>query len=105
MYSLPNIVSVYFGGVLVDIFGLTAYTLCCFFFVISSCRAGLVFSVLIAVGNWLVFLGPALFSRPFWLMAIGRFTYGIGAESLVIVQSGVLVQQLLGAATKLNSHL
>ena len=45
-----------------------------------------------ALGNWLVFLGPALTSQPFWFMVLGRFIYGVGAECLVSVQSAVSVR-------------
>jgi len=124
IYSLPNIVMVFAGGILVDRVG--------------TRRASLLFSSLVTLGAVIVAMGPAAFANDpeqycvqvevkppaeqryftndksaaadapqtelvctgggaaFWLMLVGRFVFGLGAESLVVTQNAILTRWFTG---------
>ncbi len=65
IYSLPNIVLVFVGGILVDRYGPGLVT----FWTALICLAG---ALLTAIGT------------PFALMAAGRLLFGIGAETMIV---------------------
>ena len=66
VYSLPNIVLPFFGGLLIDKIG--------------ARLAILIFSTIILLGQLVCYFG-ALYSL-FWLMIVGRVIFGMGSESL-----------------------
>jgi MFS family permease len=78
-YSVPNLVMVLVGGILLDRFGIR--------------RAGLAFALLAVLGVLLTAVGSL---STFQLMLAGRLLYGIGAESLSIVQIKVLSKWFKG---------
>jgi MFS family permease len=71
VYHLPNLVLVFFGGLLSDRIG--------------TRKAGVIFSALVVLGVVLVASGQSLSS-----MLLGRFVFGIGSESLSVVQLGII---------------
>eukprot|EP00033_Pygsuia_biforma_P000257 GCRY01000319.1.p1 GENE.GCRY01000319.1~~GCRY01000319.1.p1 ORF type:complete len:470 (+),score=130.51 GCRY01000319.1:172-1581(+) len=73
IYSLPNIVMVFVGGVFTDKVG--------------QRTASLLFSFLCVAGACIVALGPQL--KIYWIMVAGRFLFGIGAESLCVCQDSM----------------
>jgi len=81
VYSYPNMVLVFFGGLIGDKIGLRL--------------AGLIFSSLVVVGAVLVPLGPSLAGwaiSPFAgyiIMMLGRIVFGMGAESLNVIQTSM----------------
>ncbi len=77
LYSWPNIVMVFFGGLLIDKIG--------------TRKASMIFSTLIVIGATLV--ATAI---NFKLMLLGRFIFGIGSESLVVAQSAILAKWFKG---------
>lgn len=70
-YHLPNIVMVILGGIFAEIFGTSI--------------ASIVFSLFVCVGTAIVAA-----STSFRTMLFGRLVFGIGAESLTIVQLSIL---------------
>lgn len=76
LYSWPNVVLNFIGGFLLDsVFGIRLGT---------------------NIYMFLTFLGQLCFSsgvwfRSFWIMALGRFIFGIGAESLAVAQNNYAV--------------
>ncbi|UCC38578.1 MAG: MFS transporter [Candidatus Aminicenantes bacterium] len=76
-YSLPNLVMVLLGGILLDRIGIR--------------KAGAIFA---AIGIAGVLITAA--SSAFWLMLFGRLLYGIGAESLCITEIKVLSKWFRG---------
>jgi len=71
VYSYPNVILAFFGGILVDRLGVRfgSFTFCS-----------------------LVFLGQIMFSfgvqfKQYWLCLFGRFTFGLGGESLTVAQN------------------
>jgi MFS family permease len=77
IYSLPNVFLVLVGGVLVDRFGARRVV----FWTTAICLAGAVFTQL---------------GRQFPVMVLGRFLFGVGAETLVVAITVALAQWFLG---------
>jgi MFS family permease len=78
-YSVPNLIMVLIGGILLDRFGIR--------------KAGLSFAALAVVGVLLTAIGSM---TAFPLMLWGRLLYGIGAESASIVMIKVLSKWFKG---------
>jgi len=76
VYSFPNIVLPFFGGLFVDKFGLTATTLA----FLSFCT----------LGQMLFALSATLESYP--LAIVGRLIFGFGGESMSVALSTILVR-------------
>ncbi|HKC16503.1 MAG TPA: MFS transporter [Steroidobacteraceae bacterium] len=77
IYSLPNVFLVLVGGVLVDRLGARLVV----FWTTAICLAGAVFTQ---------------FGSHFPLMLLGRFLFGVGAETLVVAITVALAQWFLG---------
>lgn len=76
IYSWPNVVLCFIGGFLIDrVFGI---------------RLGTVIYLFILLIGQLVFSYGALLDT-YWLMVLGRFVFGIGAESLAVAQNNYAV--------------
>jgi MFS family permease len=73
VYSWPNTVLVFFGGMVVDKLGTRV--------------SGLIFASLVLTGQCIYALGATIGS--FDLMIFGRFVFGLGGESLAVVQSAI----------------
>ncbi|ESN93636.1 hypothetical protein HELRODRAFT_115505 [Helobdella robusta] len=83
LYSWPNVILCFFGGLLIDkVFGL--------------CWGAIIFSVIVTLGQ-LLFASGALFNAV-WLMYIGRFVFGFGGESLAVAQNAYSVNWFEGRA-------
>lgn len=74
LYSAPNVILPFFGGYLVDRFG------------VSFCL--LIFSTLIAVGQVVFTIGLSTKSWP--VIFIGRLIFGLGGESFTVANSALL---------------
>lgn len=72
-YHLPNIVMVVVGGIFADRVG--------------TSMAAIVFSLFVCVGTVIVAM-----SSSFFMMMVGRLIFGIGSESLTIVQLSILTR-------------
>lgn len=81
LYSWPNVVMCFFGGVLIDR-------------VLGIRLGSIVFLLLLVVGQFLLALGP--FVNQFWVMQLGRFIYGLGGESLSVAQNTYVVSWFKG---------
>jgi MFS family permease len=80
VYSMPNVILPFFGGIMVDKLGT---------------RATLVgFNVVLTVASAFVALGCSWGSMGF--MIFGRVVYGLAGESLTVVQSAILTQWFKG---------
>lgn len=77
IYSLPNVVMVLIGGVLVDRFG--------------TRRATLYFTAVCLLGTILTAISPR-----FPVMAAGRLLFGLGAESMIVAITTALGQWFVG---------
>jgi len=77
IYSLPNIVVVLIGGVIVDRFGTRLSTL--------------LFAMICSVGAAVTALSPA-----FPVMAAGRLIFGLGAESMIVAITVAIGQWFVG---------
>jgi MFS family permease len=77
IYSLPNIIMVLIGGIIIDRIGVK--------------RATLLFGVLCLVGAALTAASPRL-----WVMASGRLLFGVGAESLIVSVTTALARWFKG---------
>jgi predicted MFS family arabinose efflux permease len=77
IYSLPNILMVVIGGVLIDRIGAKS--------------ASLIFSGLCMAGALITVLKGEL-----WLMATGRLVFGLGAESLIVAITTVIAKWFKG---------
>lgn len=76
IYSWPNVVLCFAGGFLIDrVFGI---------------RLGAIIYMFILMIGHLIFAAGALMDA-FWLMIVGRFVFGIGAESLAVAQNSYAV--------------
>jgi len=88
VYSYPNMVLVFFGGLIGDKIGLRL--------------AALIFSSLVVLGAILVPLGPSLAGwaiSPFAgyiIMMCGRIIFGMGAESLNVIQTSMTAMWFKG---------
>jgi len=76
-YSVPNIIMVFLGGILLDKIGIR--------------RAGSLFAALCAVGVLITAFGSS-----FQVMLCGRLVYGLGAESLIITMDKILAKWFKG---------
>ncbi len=85
-YSMPNLVMVLLGGILLDKVGIR--------------RAGTLFAALCAIGVFLTASGPS-----FFLMLMGRFIFGLGAESLLITKTKILSKWFKGKELALGFAL
>ncbi len=77
IYSVPNIVMVLLGGILIDRIGVK--------------RATFIFGVLCFLGSLITALSPKL-----WVMASGRLVFGLGAESLIVAVTAAVAQWFRG---------
>jgi MFS family permease len=77
IYSLPNIIMVLIGGVIVDRFG--------------TGRSTLLFAVICAIGAAVTALSP-----QFPVMAAGRLIFGLGAESMIVAITVAIGQWFVG---------
>ncbi|XP_063696106.1 major facilitator superfamily domain-containing protein 1-like isoform X1 [Culicoides brevitarsis] len=76
IYSWPNVILCFIGGFLMDrVFGI---------------RLGTIIYMFILMVGQLVFAIGGLIDA-FWLMVLGRFIFGIGAESLAVAQNNYAV--------------
>ncbi|KAH8366266.1 hypothetical protein KR093_011329 [Drosophila rubida] len=76
IYSWPNVVLCFVGGFLIDrLFGI---------------RLGTIIYMLILLVGQLIFASGGILNA-FWLMILGRFIFGIGAESLAVAQNSYAV--------------
>lgn len=71
IYSYPNVILAFFGGFLVDRIG--------------NRPASMLFCGLVLAGQVLFSMGVQL--RHYWLCIVGRFVFGLGGESLTVVQN------------------
>ncbi|UCE20629.1 MAG: MFS transporter [Gemmatimonadota bacterium] len=77
MYSIAAILLVLIGGILIDRLG--------------TRKASLIFSLLVFVGQVVVWLGSSV---P--LFFLGRFIFGAGSEPLIVAQSAILARWFKG---------
>lgn len=77
IYSLPNIIMVAIGGIIIDRIG--------------TRRANLVFSTLCMIGSFLTFIKGDIIT-----MAAGRLIFGLGAESLIVSITTTLAKWFKG---------
>jgi MFS family permease len=77
IYSLPNIVMVLIGGIIVDRYGARLATL--------------VFATICAIGAVITALSPL-----FPVMAFGRLIFGLGAESMIVAVTVIIGQWFVG---------
>uniref|UniRef100_A0A1I8Q429 Lysosomal dipeptide transporter MFSD1 n=1 Tax=Stomoxys calcitrans TaxID=35570 RepID=A0A1I8Q429_STOCA len=76
IYSWPNVVLCFVGGFLIDrVFGI---------------RLGTIIYLFILLIGQLLFASGGLLNT-FWIMIVGRFIFGIGAESLAVAQNNYAV--------------
>lgn len=76
IYSWPNVILCFIGGFLIDrVFGI---------------RLGTIIYMFILLIGQLIFATGGLINQ-FWLMILGRFLFGIGAESLAVAQNNYAV--------------
>src|SRR5512145_859857 len=77
IYSLPNIVVVLIGGVIVDRFGTRLSTL--------------MFAIICSIGALVTAMSPS-----FPVMAAGRLIFGLGAESMIVAITVAIGQWFVG---------
>lgn len=76
IYSWPNVILCFIGGFLLDsVFGI---------------RLGTIIYMGITLTGQVIFATGAIFNT-FWLMMVGRFIFGVGAESLAVAQNNYAV--------------
>lgn len=81
LYSWPNVIMCFFGGLLID--------------KVLGIRLGaIVFLAILVVGQFTFAFGAL--SGQFWLMQVGRFIYGLGGESLSVAQNTYVVNWFKG---------
>ncbi|KAK4532003.1 hypothetical protein CCYA_CCYA10G2860 [Cyanidiococcus yangmingshanensis] len=80
IYSWPNVVLVFIGGLLIDTYG--------------SRWAALVLANLVLVGQLVMLVG--IQQRRYWLLLSGRFIFGMGGESLGVCQSIIVSRWFAG---------
>ena len=76
LYSYPNVIIPFFGGVLVDKLG--------------TQRSILIFTCFILAGQILLAIG--INSKVWWLMFLGRIVFGLGGENLSVGQSAFVAE-------------
>jgi MFS family permease len=77
IYSLPNVIMVLIGGIIVDRFGTRTATL--------------MFAVICAIGTIITAMSP-----QFPVMAAGRLIFGLGAESMIVAITVAIGQWFVG---------
>jgi len=77
IYSFPNIIMVLLGGILIDRIG--------------TRRSVLIFTVLIMIGSMVTVLKGNIY-----IMAIGRFIFGVGAESMIVAITTIVARWFKG---------
>ena len=77
IYSLPNVLMVLIGGIIIDRIG--------------TRRATLIFAILCVVGAVMTALQGSL-----WFMAAGRLVFGLGAESMIVAVTTTLAKWFRG---------
>ncbi|CAO1362935.1 unnamed protein product [Diamesa hyperborea] len=76
IYSWPNVILCFIGGYLIDrVFGIRLGTI--------------IYMFILLIGQLVFAMGAML--NVFWLMLLGRFIFGIGAESLAVAQNNYAV--------------
>lgn len=76
IYSWPNVVLCFVGGFLIDrVFGIRLGTI--------------IYLFILLIGQLLFATGGLM--NTFWIMIVGRFIFGIGAESLAVAQNNYAV--------------
>jgi len=80
VYSIPNTIMVFVGGLLVDKLGLR--------------KSVFLFSLLTALGALLFCVGP--YFNNYWIMIAGRFLFGVGAESAYVAQDTITAMWFQG---------
>lgn len=80
IYSFPNIILPFFGGVLIDKLGVKI--------------ALNVFPFILIIGQAIVTFGAA--KEIYWVMVLGRFVFGLGGECLSVSQSSVIAKWFAG---------
>lgn len=96
IYSIPNIIMVFFGGYIIDRIGTRMGGL----LYASTVLIGVTFTALAPVIKWMPpFIMqhmPHNFSPEFIWMLLGRFIFGIGSESLVVAQTTIIAKWFKG---------
>lgn len=77
IYSFPNIIMVLIGGILIDKIG--------------TRRSVFIFAVLVMIGSMVTVL-----KGNFYIMIIGRFIYGLGAESMIVAITTIVARWFKG---------
>jgi len=77
IYSFPNIIMVLIGGILIDKIG--------------TRRSVSIFSVLVMIGSIVTALKGNIY-----IMAIGRFIFGVGAESMIVAITTIIARWFKG---------
>lgn len=77
LYSLPNIIMVLLGGILLDIVGIR--------------KAGALYAAICVIGVFVTASGSSIL-----VMLVGRFIYGLGSESLIITMDKILSRWFKG---------
>jgi nitrate/nitrite transporter NarK len=80
IYSWPNVVLVFIGGLVIDTYG--------------SRRASLALATLVLVGQVVMLIG--VLQHRYWLLLSGRFIFGMGGESLGVCQSIIVSRWFAG---------
>lgn len=81
LYSWPNVIMCFFGGLLID--------------KVLGIRLGaIIFLILLLIGQYTLAFGAL--TGQFWLMQLGRFIYGLGGESLSVAQNTYVVAWFQG---------
>ncbi len=83
VYSVAAIVSVFLGGMLIDLIGTRLATI--------------IFGTLVTIGAAIVAFAPNV-----TVLMIGRFIFGAGSESLVVAQSAILARWFKGKELALS---
>ncbi len=83
VYSVAAIVSVFLGGMLIDLIGTRLATI--------------IFATLVTIGAAIVAFAPNVV-----VLMIGRFIFGAGSESLVVAQSAILARWFKGKELALS---
>ena len=83
VYSIAAIVSVFLGGMLIDLIGTRLATI--------------IFATLVTIGAAIVAFAPNV-----TVLMVGRFIFGAGSESLVVAQSAILARWFKGKELALS---
>jgi len=70
-FAIPNIIMPFFGGLLIDTLGVR--------------KVGVIFSLLIIIGQGIVTFSA--FTKSYLIMVIGRVIFGLGGDTLLVVQA------------------